>query len=121
MRFISLTLLFALSWLVLTGETRAQYPPGIYSYNNWTAPYVSPYPVPYGGASYVSPYGYSSYYNYGAYPVPYYGYQPYYNSGTYIRPYVMAPYHSIYFDPFANTYRYSSGYLNSPRYNYYFR
>jgi hypothetical protein len=36
-----------------------------------------------------------------------------------VRPYVMAPYHSVYFDPFANTYRYSTGYLNTPSYYYY--
>jgi hypothetical protein len=32
----------------------------------------------------------------------------------------MAPYRSVYFDPFANTFRYSTGYLNTPSYYYYY-
>lgn len=116
MRYTCLTCLAALLILGLSGKAQAQYP-GIYQYNTYSAPYVTPYPVPFGGAAYSSPYGYSSYYNYGSYPGPY-GYQPYYSSGTYVRPYYMGPYHSIYFDPFANTYRYTGGYRNSPRYWY---
>ena len=33
---------------------------------------------------------------------------------------MSAPLHSIYWDPFGNTYRYALGYLNSGSYSYYY-
>src|SRR5262249_50544651 len=38
--------------------------------------------------------------------------------GTTARPIYSGPYHSIYFDSLANTYRYGPGYTNTPNVNY---
>ena len=39
------------------------------------------------------------------------------NFGRTVVPFYAGPYHTIYFDAIANTYRYTSGYLNTPTVN----
>jgi hypothetical protein len=100
----------------LPSESRAQYPLGYYSSGYGVSPYVYP-PAYRAYSSYVSPYGYRAFSNVTAYPGPF-GYNTAYNTGTFVRPYVSGPLHSVYWDPFGNTYRYTSGYLNTPTYLY---
>jgi len=107
-------LLAAVASTALPEKSQAQR--GYYYRGNFVNPYVAP--PAYGGyAAYVSPYGYRTFSNYGAYPGPY-GYNSYYNTGTFDRPYVSGPFHSVYWNPFANTYQYTTGYLNTPTYAY---
>ena len=102
--------------LAVAGESQAQYRT-IFSRNVVVAPAPYYYGPPLAGSTvYSSPYGYQTYSNYAISPGPY-GYA-YSSSGTSIRPYYSGPYHSIYWDPFANTYRYTGGYLNTPSYYY---
>src|SRR5207248_559089 len=78
----------------------------------------SPYPGNYGFSTYyASPFGYRSMYSAGTYPTPF-GYQSYYQYDNRVQPYYTGPYHSVIFDPVANTYRYGPGYANTPNYVY---
>ena len=113
MRYLAIALA-SLGLAGLPTESRAQYPLGYYSNGYVVNPYVPAYR---GYAAYASPYGYRTFSNYGVYPGPF-GYNSYYNTGTVARPYVNGPFHSVYWDPFANTYRYTTGYLNTPVYSY---
>jgi hypothetical protein len=79
--------------------------PGNFTYSST---YVAPYPNPY-SSSVVS----------GIVPNLYGGYNSFYTTTTAIQPIYSGPYHSIIWDPYANTYRYGPGYLNSPNYSYY--
>jgi len=112
MRYLSILLLGLGVTAALPSESRAQ-PLGFYSsgYRYGVNPYVPPTYRAY--SSFASPYGYRTFSSYTAYPTPF-GYNTAYNTGTAVRPYVSGPFHSVYFDPFANTYRYTSGYLNTP-------
>lgn len=94
-------------------------PPGLYASGNYVAPFPVG-PTASGYNYYSSPYGYRTFnnYNYTATPWGWSGYQ---TQGTYIRPYVNAPTHSVYWDPFANTYRYATGYTNTPSFYQYYR
>src|SRR4051794_32614749 len=78
----------------------------------------TPYPGNFSYYNYnTSPYGYQSFYSTGVYPTPF-GYNAYQYNNTFIRPYYAGPYHSIIFDPAANTYRYAPGYASTPNYYY---
>lgn len=93
-------------------EAGAQfYPPGSYSSAYWTRVY--PYPAVYGYAAFRSPFGYQTGARYVSYPT-FYGPATYYQTRTRIQPYYVGPYHSIYFQPFQNAYRYVPGYWNMP-------
>jgi len=101
-------------------------PPGFYSGGTFVSPGAAgvaymPYSlgVPYvtgpttsGFNYYSSPYGYRTYNAFSYTPTPF-GPAGYQTQGTFVRPYVTAPYHSVYWNPFLNTYQYGSGYLNS--------
>jgi hypothetical protein len=123
MRFLSAIVLAGVLFGASAGESRAQFyyqssgsVVNPYVVNPYVTPYVAPVvPPAYGYGAVVSPYGYQSAYNYGMYPTPW-GYNTFYNYGTQVRPYMTAPFHSVYFDPFRNTYRYGPGYVNTPRY-----
>jgi hypothetical protein len=93
-------------------------PPGFYGGGNFAAPFPAG-PNFSGYNYYASPYGYRTYntYNYTATPWGWSGYQ---SQGTFVRPYVNAPLHSVYYDPFARTYRYGTGYRNTPNFYYQF-
>ena len=90
--------------------------------NTRVVPYVTPFPAPPTNfyRSYVSPWGYQSYYNYGTYPTPW-GFNTYQREIVRHRPIYSGPAHSVYWDPWANTYRYSTGIYNSPSYSYRYR
>ena len=78
----------------------------------------SPFPGNYNlSRSFVSPYGYRSTVNTGVYPTPF-GYNSYYTYDTRVRPFYMGPYHSVIFDPFTRTYRYTTGTTSTPNYSY---
>ena len=118
MRYFAMTLIVGLGVLATASESQAQFRPGFVYRNYYSSPmpyYYSPPMV--NSFVYSSPYGYQSYYSSGVIPT-WYGSTVYSTSGTNIRPFVMAPFHSVYWDPYANTYRYSGGYLNSPSYSY---
>jgi len=87
-------------------------PPGFYAGGNYRTAFPNGQTTA-GYNYYSSPYGYQTFnsYNYAATPWGWSGYQ---SQGTFIRPYVNAPVHSVYWDPFANTYRYGTGRLNTP-------
>jgi hypothetical protein len=119
MRHLLTSLIAGIALVLCAGESQAQYPSGLYSRGYWTAP--TPYypgPPVYGYSAFASPYGYQTYSSYKVLPGPF-GYNATYSTGTSVQPYVNSPYHSIYWDPFANSYRYSSGYLNTPSYYYF--
>lgn len=89
---------------------------GAYQTQVEPVPYYFGPPV-YGQSTFTSPYGYRTFSNYGI-QYGYYGPQAYRATGTAVRPYSVGPFHSVYFDPFANTYRYTTGYGNTPTYRY---
>jgi hypothetical protein len=127
MRYL-LTLLFAgMLWLSVPGESQAwgRYPYGYGVYNSgyYNSGYYNPgfyMPPVYGSAAYVGPYGYRSFYNFNSYPTYYGGYNTVYSAGAWQQPYVAAPFHSVYFNPYANTYQYGTGLLNTPVYSYFY-
>ena len=83
--------------------------------------YVAPTPIPGNysfSASYGNPYGSQAVVTSGVYPTPYGGYNAYYSATTAVRPAYMGPYASVIWDPAALTYRYTSGYANTPNYSY---
>jgi len=104
---------------VLAPPASAQFRPRLYSrsYSVMPAPYYYGPPV-YAYSAYVNPYGYRSYSAYGVAP-GLYGPTAFQSAGTSVSPYAAGPYHSVYWDPFSNTYRYTSGYLDTPTYSYY--
>jgi hypothetical protein len=88
--------------------------------NTRVVPYVTPFSAPYPGGyttRYVNPWGYQSYYNVQTVPTPY-GFNAYETYGVRHRPVYQGPYHSVYWDPYLNNYRYAPGYFNAPRYSY---
>jgi hypothetical protein len=92
-------------------------PPGYYYGNRVVTPYspVTPFatgPTVSGYNAYSSPYGYSTVNNYSITPTPF-GLAGYNTYSTYVRPYYSGPVHSVYWNPYANTYQYGPGYLNS--------
>ncbi len=94
-------------------------PPGFYSGGAFVTPFTpTPFaigPTTSGFNYYSSPYGYKTFNSYNYTPTPW-GWSGYQTQGTIVRPIVNAPYHSVYWDPFANTYRYSTGYRNTPNF-----
>jgi hypothetical protein len=94
-------------------------PPGFYAGGYYTTPFPL-YPSTQGFSYYSSPYGYQTYSTFGVGLTPW-GWSMYNYGGTSVRPYVNAPYHSVYWDPFNNTYQYSTGYLNTPTWSYGYR
>jgi len=70
-------------------------------------------PGVYGRPAWVSPYLGTPYYTTNTVLTPY-GAATVASVGTTAQPLYSGPYHSIYFDSLANTYRYTSGYLNTP-------
>jgi hypothetical protein len=114
MRYFLSVLLAGLLWASIPMASQAQtWGRGYSSYPGYYAPPV------YGSASYVGPYGYRSFSNFNAYPTPY-GYNTLYNYGAWQRPYISAPFHSVYFNPYLNTYQYGTGYMNTPTYSYFY-
>jgi hypothetical protein len=119
MRYFLPVLLAGLLWAWVPGKSQAWgrwgygYAPSFYGYPGYYAPPV------YGSAAYVGPYGYRSFYNFSSYPTPY-GSNTAYNYGAWQQPYVSAPYYSIYFNPYLNTYQYGTGYLNTPTFSYFY-
>ena len=97
-------------------------PPGFYSGGTYVQPFNPPalVPTPFGYApvqvgpttsgynSFTSPYGYQTYNSYSYTPTPW-GWSGYNYSNTYVQPYSVGPTHSVYWDPFNNTYQYSYG------------
>jgi len=116
MRYLTIALIAALALALVPSESQAQYR---YFNRNYA---VTPVPYYYGppafsSSTFVSPYGYRSYYNTGVVPGPF-GYNAVYSSGTAMTPYVAGPYHSVYFNPITNTYQYMGSPLNTPNYSY---
>jgi len=111
MRYLLAVLLAGFLWANVPAKSQAwgyyPYYPGYYA------------PPVYGSAAYIGPYGYRGFYNFNAYPTPY-GYNTLYNYGAWQQPYVSAPFHSVYFNPYANTYQYNTGYLNTPTFSYFY-
>ena len=91
------------SALVFAGESHAQVRTSVFK----------PVPGFPGRPAYVSPYLGTPYYNSNTIVTPF-GVTTLNTLGTTAQPVYSGPYHSIYFDQFANTYRYTSGYLNTP-------
>ena len=116
MRIFIAALLAAVTLVALPRQSEAQYRIYDRHYGSVPMPYYSGPPV-FNSTGVVTPYGYRAYSNTGIYPGPF-GYNAYYSYGTTISPYVARPYHSIYWDPFSNSYRYTSGALNTPNYYY---
>jgi hypothetical protein len=84
--------------------------------------YVTPTPFPGNysySAYYGNPYGSQAVVTTGVYPAPYGGYNAYYSTTTAVRPVYMGPYVSVIWDPVTLSYRYTSGYTNTPNYSYY--
>jgi hypothetical protein len=112
-------------WAVAPSAAQAQ--PGFYTGGTVVRPYAGYYGNPYTGyyagvmpgaysySTYASPYGWRSYSSATTVPTPY-GYSTFYNSGTSVRPYVVAPRHSVYWNPYTNSYNYGPGY-NTPYYS----
>jgi hypothetical protein len=118
MRTILCVLFAGLALSATAGAAHAQRP---FIYRN-TAIVPSPYPGNFIYSSrYVPPYPnpYSSSVVTGVVPNFYGGYNAFYSTTTAVRPIYSGPYHSIIWDPYANTYRYGPGYLNSPNYSFY--
>jgi hypothetical protein len=113
-------------WAVSPSAAQAQI--GYYRNAYVTTPYYGYYGSPYTGyyygalpgataySAYASPYGWRSYSSYSVVPTPL-GYQSYYNTGTFARPIYGGPLHSVYWNPYSNSYMYGSGYLN-PSYSW---
>jgi hypothetical protein len=76
--------------------------PGIYNYSYSTAPYNYQSTVT------------------GFYPNPYGYYNAYTTTTNVVRPVYSSPYYSIIWDPVNLTYRYVTGYNNTPNYGYYY-
>ncbi|MCE9531308.1 MAG: hypothetical protein K8T89_09330 [Planctomycetes bacterium] len=120
MKRLLLASVFCLAIVALPSIAAAG-PPGYYANGIWvnTNPYWNaPFPVgptTSGFSYYSSPYGYRTYNSYSYTPTPW-GVSGYNYSGTMVRPLATGPLHSVYWDPFANQYRYSTGYSNTPNY-----
>ena len=91
-------------------------PPGYYYGNSVVTPYspITPFatgPTVTGYNAYASRYGYRTVNNYSVTPTPFgpVGYNTY---STYATPYYAGPAHSVYWNPYANTYQYGPGYAN---------
>ena len=117
MRFLITALIAGLTLSILPGKSSADWRLYNRGYYVTPAPYYYGPPV-YTSNTFVSPYGYRSYSNSGIVPGPF-GYNAVHSYGTSVRPVVTGPFHSIYWDPLSNTYRYTSGYTNTPNYSYY--
>jgi hypothetical protein len=115
MRYLLPAIFAGLLLIAVPGKSEAWRYPSYYPayYPGYYAPPV------YGSAAYVGPYGYRSFYNFNAYPTPF-GYSGAYSYGAWQQPYVSAPFHSIYFNPYLNTYQYGTGSANTPTYSYYY-
>jgi hypothetical protein len=88
-------------------------PPGFYNHGRVTT-FSNNSAVPSLGYS-LAPYtGYRTF-NYSGIAATPWGFGMYNYGGTYTRPIVSAPYHSVYWNPYAG-YQYSTGYLNTPTY-----
>ena len=100
-------------------------PPGFYGGGTWVSPFpASPFalgPTTTGFNYYASPYGYQQSNSYSVTPTIW-GWDTSYSSTTAIRPLAGGPTHSVYWDPFNNTYQYMYGVGNfnstAPRYSY---
>ena len=116
MRACLAVLVAGLAFSLTPSSAHAQF--GYSSYGYWVTPtpYYVPGPVSY-YSTYGSPTGYRSAYATGVYPTPW-GSNTYSAYRTQIRPVYSSPVHSIYFDPFANMYRFGPGYRNTPSYSY---
>jgi len=74
---------------------------------------LKPVPGFYGRPAWVSPYVGTPFYNSNVLVTPF-GTTTVTNFGTTARPVYSGPYHTVYFDSLANTYRYTTGSLNTP-------
>jgi len=98
--------------LMLMPNLASAGPPGFYGGGVYATPNPWGYaPFPVGPTTsgfnyYSSPYGYRTYNSYSYTPTPW-GVQGYQYSGTQVQPYSVGPRHFVYWDPFANQYRYS--------------
>jgi hypothetical protein len=115
MRIHQTILLAVAAMLSCAAEGEAQ---GYYVSPYWGGPYYPP--AAYRGYAFASPYGYRTYSSVTVYPRVY-GPAVVYGSGTFVRPIYTGSYMSVYFDPFAGTYRYAPGYRNAPTYYYYYQ
>ena len=93
-------------------------PPGFYSGGTIVTPYspVTPFaigPTVTNYNTYASPYGVRTVNAYSYTPTPF-GWVGAQTGGTYVRPYYSGPYHSVYWNPWANTYQYGPGFANQP-------
>jgi hypothetical protein len=87
-------------------------PPGFYANGYAVNPF--PYaPSAQGFNYYSSPYGYRTFNSYGTMATPF-GFSNYNYGGTFVRPYSVGPMHSVYWNPFTNSYQYTTGSLNTP-------
>jgi hypothetical protein len=116
MRAYLISLAAGLALCLAPSLASAQY----FSYGGWTTPtpYFVPRPFSH-TTTFTSPYGYRSAYTTGVYPTPY-GSNTFWYQRSQIRPLYTGPYHSIYVDPFTMSYRYGTGFRNTPRYDWRF-
>ncbi|MBI3410065.1 MAG: hypothetical protein HY040_17120 [Planctomycetes bacterium] len=116
MRYLFAALVACVALAAVPGVSHAQYRYMNRNYGYAPAPYYYGPPV-FNSTTFVSPYGYRSYYNSGLAPGPY-GATSFYNSGTTMTPYVAGAYHSVYFNPITNSYQYMGSPANTPNYSY---
>ncbi len=116
MRKFCFALIIGLGMLAASASVQAA-PPGFYQGGTVVSPFG---PTVSGFNSFQSPYGYRTFNNYSYSQTPW-GWSGYQSQGTYVRPYSVGPVHSVYWDPFANTYRYGTGRLNTPSFYSYQR
>jgi len=109
-------ILAVIAGLALSAATAEAAPPGLYG----SGVYATPFPSAQGYNFYASPYGYRTFNSYGTALTPF-GFSNYNFGGTFVQPYVSGRYHSVYWDPFANTYQYAPGRFNSPSFYQYYR
>jgi hypothetical protein len=129
MRKLLLALIVGTAVWVASPSIAHALPPGFYTTGTVATPYYGPtgYYNPYVGnfytpmpavtnySTFTSPYGWRSFSSVSAVPGPF-GYNTVYNTGTFVRPYVVGPMHSVYWNPYLNTYQYGTGALNTPVY-----
>src|SRR5262245_33219019 len=118
MRYLVTSLVATFALAAMPGESQAQYRYFNRNYAVTPLPYYNGPPV-FNSSAFVSPNGYRSYYNSGIYPGPF-GYNAFSSTGTSWQPYVAGPWHSVYFNPFTNSYQYMGSPLNTPNYYYNF-
>jgi hypothetical protein len=94
-------------------------PPGFYAGGYYSSPFPA-FPAAQGFNYFSSPYGYRTYSSYGTALTPW-GFSNYNFGGTFVRPYVNGRFHSVYWDPFANTYQYNTGFMNTPTFYQFYR